>query len=117
MGVSIDWDGVLQHPAQQLPDTRNEIDVVLIHGTTPLFISCKNGSIGEEELYKLHTVATRFGGPHAKKMLIATELNKKSAAANRAFTQRAWDMDIFLVPDAAELSADEWRDIFLQAIR
>lgn len=117
MSVSIDWDGILHHPAQRIPDTCNEIDVILMHGTTPLFISCKNGSIGEEELYKLHTVATRFGGPYAKKMLIATDLNQKSAASNRAFTQRAWDMDIFLVPDAGELSQEEWQKVLHQAVQ
>lgn len=117
MSVSIDWDGMVHDLTERVPDTRNEIDVVLMHGTTPLFISCKNGNIGEEELYKLHTVAERFGGPYAKKMLIATNLDRKSPAANRAFIQRAWDMDIFLVTDAAELSRKEWRQIFLKAIQ
>ena len=117
MSVSIDWDGVVHDPAERMPETRNEIDVVLMNGTTPLFISCKNGNIGEEELYKLHTVAERFGGPYAKKMLIATNPDRKSPAANRAFIQRAWDMDIFLVTDAAELSREEWRRIFAQAVQ
>lgn len=117
MSVSIDWDGVVHDPLERIPETRNEIDVVLMHGTTPLFISCKNGNIGEDELYKLHTVAERFGGPYAKKMLIATDLDRKSPAANRAFIQRAWDMDIFLVTDAAELSRDEWRYVFQKAIQ
>lgn len=116
MSVSIDWDGVFHRPRDRVPETRNEIDVILMHNLTPLFISCKNGQIGEEELYKLHTVASRFGGENAKKMLIATDLNQKSAFSNRAFTQRAWDMDIFLVPDAADLTAEEWREIFLRAM-
>ncbi len=117
MSVSIDWDGVVHNSQKRIPETRNEIDVVLMHGTVPLFISCKNGSIDEEELYKLHTVAEYFGGPYAKKMLIATDLDQKSATANRAFIQRAWDMDIFLVTDAAELSGDEWRNIFKKAMQ
>ena len=117
MGVGIDWDGVVHDPVRRVAETRNEIDVVLMHGTTPLFISCKNGNIGEEELYKLNTVARRFGGPYAKKMLIATDLDRKSPTANRAFIQRAWDMDIFLVTDAAELSGEEWKQIFRQAMQ
>ena len=117
MSVRIDWDGDFPAPAERIPETRNEIDVLLMHGNTPLFISCKNGSIGEEELYKLSTVADRFAGKHAKKMLIATDLNQKNASANRAFIQRAWDMDVFLVTDAAELTRDEWRQIFIQAIQ
>lgn len=117
MSVSIDWDGVVHDPMDRIPETRNEIDVVLMHGTTPLFISCKNGNIGEEELYKLRTVAERFGGPYAKKMLVATDLDRKSSAANRAFIQRAWDMDIFLVTNAAELTEDEWQHIFEKAMQ
>lgn len=116
MSVGIDWDGILHNPMARIPETRNEIDVVMIHNMTPLFISCKNGQIGEEELYKLHTVATRFGGPNVKKMLIATELNQKSAFSNRAFMQRAWDMDIFLVTDAADLNNDEWAEILRRAV-
>ena len=115
MSVTIDWDGKEHKAEDGISDTRNEIDIILMHGMTPLFISCKNGDIGEDELYKLHTVAERFGGPNAKKMLIATDLDRKSIAANRAFIQRAWDMNIFLETDAAELSPDEWQEIFLRA--
>ncbi len=117
MSVSIDWDGVIHGPEKRKAETRNEIDVVLMRGATPLFVSCKNGNIDEEELYKLHTVAERFGGPYAKKMLIATDLGSKSPAANRAVIQRAWDMDIFLETDAAELSREEWMQVFEQAMQ
>ena len=116
MSVGIDWDGIVHTPSQRIPDTHNEIDVVLMHGTTPLFVSCKNGNIGEEELYKLHTVATRFGGPYARKMLVAADLEQKGPASNRAFIQRAWDMDILLVTDAAQLSAEEWQEVFQKAV-
>lgn len=115
--VSIDWDGVVHDPMERVPETRNEIDVILMHGSTPLFISCKNGNVDEEELYKLHTVAERFGGAYAKKMLIVTDLDGKTPSAKRALIQRAWDMDIFLVTDAAELSSDEWRRIFKKAMQ
>jgi len=117
MGVSIDWDGVFHLPAAHIPETRNEVDAVVTRGTTPLFISCKNGYIGEDELYKLHTVASRFAGSRCRKMLIATDLNQKNDSSNRAFIQRAWDMDIFLVPDAASLSPEEWRQTLIQAIQ
>ena len=114
--VNIDWGGEAYDPEKDIAETSNEIDAVLMHGSTALFVSCKNGTIDEEELYKLHTVATRFGGPYAKKMLIATELDRRSIRAYQAFTQRAWDMDIFLVPDAAELSPEEWPQVFMKAM-
>lgn len=116
MSVTIDWDGISHGPLDRVPETKNEIDVLVSRGLIPLFISCKNGDIGDEELYKLHTVATRFGGPRARKMLVATNLDRKSAAANRSFVQRAWDMDIFVVTDAATLSREDWAETFRTAM-
>lgn len=116
MGVHIDWDNNIHKPYEQVSDTENEVDGIFIRGTTPLFVSCKNGNIGDDELHKLNTVAQHFGGPYARKMLIATDLDRKSASSDRAFAQRAWDMDIFLVTDAAQLSDEEWADVFRQAI-
>lgn len=114
MSVSIDWDG--EDRSGRGPDTRNEIDVMVMRGVMPLFISCKNGLIGEEELYKLHTVAERFGGRFARKMLVVTELDQKNPASDRAFIQRAADMGITLVPNAAELTREQWREAFQKAI-
>ena len=110
MGVHIDWDGVVYDIPQRVPETRNEIDVLLTRGVTPLFISCKNGDVDEDELFKLHTVATRFGGENAKKMLVATHLQKKNHISTQAFIQRAKDMDIHLVTNAGRLTAKEWQE-------
>lgn len=106
--VHIDWV-----PKDGTQDTRNEVDAVLMHGATPLFVSCKNGNVDENELYKLNTVAERFGGPHAKKMLITTDLENKG----QRFIRRAWDMDVLLVTDAAELDAEGWEEIFRLAVK
>ena len=112
ISVKIDWDGDIPTSKYAFSGTRNEIDVMLMHGATPLFISCKNGDVKTEELYKLHTVATRFGGPYAKKMLVVSDLDSKDADSVQALIYRAWDMDIFMVPDAGELRPDQWQEIF-----
>lgn len=117
MGVSIDWDGVVHDPMEAVPDTKNEIDVIATAGLMSLFISCKNGDVDEDELYKLQTVADHFGGPYVRKMLIATDMDAKRASARRALSQRAWDMDIILVTDAGELSAEEWCELFRRAMQ
>jgi hypothetical protein len=117
MSVFIDWDGEFHSKDTGIADTRNEIDVIATKGMHSLFISCKNGFIENDEPYKLHTVAKRFGGPYAKTMLIATELDQKTPAANRAFSRRAQDMGIILVADAAELSSADWQDLFRNAMR
>ena len=105
MSVSIDWDGVIQG---KKGETRNEIDVILMRGMIPTFISCKNGTIGEVELYKLNSVANHFGGPHVQKLLLATD----PTAVTQALWQRGWDMDILLRSDIAPMSRQDWRMLF-----
>ena len=75
-GVYIDWDGDISTD-QNGYDTENEIDVIMMHGMVPVFVSCKNGYVDKDELYKLNAVATRFGGKYAKKVLVATSLVQK----------------------------------------
>lgn len=117
LGVNIDWDGVVRAPVSGgVRDTKNEIDVMLMHGLTPVFVSCKNGTIGEVELYKLNTVAERFGGEFAKKLLVATDFNPDSEDTRKAFLQRAADMKIVFEPDAARLDSAGWRRLFKEAV-
>ncbi len=113
MGVEIDWDHELPQTTKK---TNNEIDLLLMHGIQPLFVSCKNGDVDENELYKLAVVAERFGGEYARKMLIVTELEPDSPQARNAIIQRAADMDIYLVANAGRLRPEEWAEEFIKAI-
>ena len=97
-GAAIDWDGDLEDAG-----TCNEIDVLLMRGVIPVFISCKNGEIDDDELYKLNTVALRFGGIYAKKALIASEMRRKGAGTEY-FMQRAEDMGILVIDNMAHLT-------------
>ncbi len=104
-GVVIDWDGDVGDEAEGRYDTENEIDVLLMHGMIPMFVSCKNGIVSAEELYKLNTVAKRFGGEYAKKVLVATSLSALGDAGEY-LRQRAKDMDIRIVEDVQNLDDD-----------
>ncbi len=114
-GVFIDWDGVVHDDDQndeedienRVVDTENEIDVLLMHGAVPVFISCKNGKVGEEELYKLNTVAERFGSSYAKKVLIGTTLGRKRES-KRYFLQRAKDMNIRVIEGVQNMTDHEF---------
>ena len=112
VGVTIDWDGVIHSKDENGKDTTNEIDLILMRGLIPIFVSCKNGKIGEEELYKLNTVAEKFGGKYAKKMLIATKLERDTPVAKKAYMRRAEDMGIKIIPNAGELTKEEWMKVF-----
>lgn len=74
VGVHLDWDGVLHYTPGI--DVLNEIDVMSIKGNIPTFISCKTGKMGPSNtlhaLYELETVAGRFGGKYARKVLVTS---------------------------------------------
>lgn len=94
-GVVVGWDD----NATDKKDVINEVDVVAMNGLIPAFISCKNGIVPVDELYKLSTVATRFGGKYAKKILVATdELG--------LIKIRAEEMDIDVVDNIGNLDFD-----------
>lgn len=104
--VRIDWDGVIHENEEQTEDDTdstkeeekgdvlNEIDVLLLEGNIPTFISCKAGNLKKgkalQPLYELETVATRFGGKYAKKVL-ATLYPLKGV-----YEERAKEMNIEL---------------------
>lgn len=108
-GVVVDWDGI-RGRGNATDGSVNEIDVVLMKGVTPIFISCKNGNVDEGELYKLATVADRFGGEYAKKLLVLTNFKKKGNS-REYFLQRARDMDIRVVQNYSRISNKEFSDI------
>lgn len=94
-GVYIDWDARLEPDGQA--DVSNEIDVLLMKGAVPVFISCKNGFVDVDELYKLSHVAHRFGGRYARKVLVATRLDDQSSG--KYIRARAEDMGIRVIED------------------
>lgn len=86
VGVHLDWDGIIYN--QSGKDRLNEIDVLSIRGVIPTFISCKNGSVNQMALYELETIADKFGGKYAKKVLVAPQ------GANESHRLRAKEMGI-----------------------
>lgn len=108
-GVRIDWDGDVE-PKKGKYDTENELDVMLMHGALPIFISCKNGSFDMEELYKLDAVADRFGREYSKKVIVTTALDSLGGLG-KYIRQRAADMDIRIIDNAQELSERELTEL------
>lgn len=114
-GVYIDWDGEI-YDGQGAPDIANEIDVLAMHATIPIFISCKNGKVSIEELYKLNSVAERFGGSYAQKILIASGLHENELSQYEYLFKRAEDMHIKVIDnirhDINNLSDEKIMQIF-----
>ncbi len=107
-GIEIDWDDRV-HGDMNNTDTINEIDVMMMHSMVPIFVSCKNGRIDIDELYKLNTVARKFGGKYAKMVLIASSLDIESPYG-RTLKQRARDMGIVVVHDMQKYDRNRMKE-------
>ena len=75
VGVHLDWDGVIHQKG--FSDVINEVDVLSLKGNIVTFISCKSGKMDSKQtlhaLYELDTVANRFGGKYARKVLVSAQ--------------------------------------------
>ena len=127
-GVVIDWEEAVQksqknagntdrkytdYKGKKAPQpviTRNEIDTLLMRGLTPVFVSCKNGEVDTDELYKLSTVAGRFGSRYARRALVATsyfdkdDRNYAGDGTVNYMRSRARDMHITLLENVHRMS-------------
>ena len=92
--------------------TENEIDVLAMRGHCPIFISCKNGKFESEELYKLSSVADRFGGKYSKKILVATDIaHAVDAQTVRHLRARARDMGITIIDNVQRMNDAEFEKV------
>lgn len=102
-GVFVDWDGIVT--TDGTIETENEIDVMMVRGGIPVFVSCKNGYFDSNELYKLNTIAERFGGRYAKKAIVTSSLSNLRKAG-QYLRDRAEDMGIIVI-DVKLMTDDE----------
>lgn len=109
IGIYVDWDGIIHDSTDSVRDTRNEVDVILMHDLVPVYISCKNGEVHKEALYELSTVAQRFGGEYAKKILLTTYISN-DAKSRRHLLQRARDMNIDVIEGVDKMSTQEFAE-------
>lgn len=102
-GVIIDWDGAYSNSRRG--EVENEIDVLMTKGARPYYISCKNGNIHMEELYKLNTVAERFGDRYSVKALFAADFDADTAYG-RCFKMRAEDLGVRLYANVCHMTKE-----------
>ncbi len=86
----IDWDGILNAKV----NTINEIDVVLVRGFVPIFISCKSGTVNVTTLNEIKTLAVQFGGKYARPVLVTMS---DIRTRDKFLYQRAADMGVTII--------------------
>lgn len=99
ISVVIDWDGDLDARI----NTINEIDVMVMSGFVPLFISCKSGAPNVTALNEIKTLAAKFGGEFARAVLVTmSDVRGK----DKYLATRAEDMGVVLI-DRSDLIGDK----------
>ena len=101
----IDWDG-----ENKRDGTRNEVDIFLVKGTIPLFISCKMGAPTALALSEIKMLSGKFGGENAKIILLTASAVK---AENHVLATRAKDMGIILL-DRGDLGQKDLGQRFIK---
>ena len=106
VGAVINWD----EENDNAPPIINEIDIIAMQGVIPVFISCKNGVFDVNELYKLNTVADRFGDDQARKVLITSSISNMGSRATQLIARMEETgircIDMLSYPERAELIAE-----------
>ena len=98
--VIVDWDNA----RGKTPSTRNEIDILVVQGITPVFISCKMGVPSPLALTEIKILSEKFGGGRTRTvMLTAANVHEE----NRPLSQRAKDLQITLL-DRGNLQRGEF---------
>ena len=89
------WEG---YDSRQENAVSNELDVMCAKGVTPVFISCKTGSVQTEALNELAILRDRFGSNTAKAAIVTAE------RGGGAMRNRAGELDIAVI-DINDLSS------------
>lgn len=89
------WEG---YDSKQENAVSNELDVMCAKGVTPVFISCKTGTVQTEALNELAILRDRFGSNTAKAAIVTAE------RGGGAMRNRAEELDIAVI-DINDLSS------------
>ncbi len=86
----IDWDGVEGGP----DTTKNEVDVFLVKGVVPVFVSCKMSVPIPLALSEIKVLSVKFGGSQSKAVLVTAGV---LGPEHKALQIRAADLGVTLI--------------------
>lgn len=111
LGVVIDW-----YEGDNLDTQDNEIDVVAMKRSVPIFISCKMRKPVSGDLYEVGYVASMLGGNKSKALLATTYPVKELGTSPKRMYQRMKKFRVGLI-EASRFEELPAADVFTQAIQ
>lgn len=110
MGVDIDWN------KRDICENRdNEIDVVIMQNSQPIFISCKMRPVEKETVYEIYSMARRLGGDYAKSLIATTFNVRKGQDERNGIYLRMAKMKVGLI-ETRDFIDTNVQDVFARAI-
>lgn len=87
--------GVEIHSKTQKGEVKNEIDILINTGRNLIFIECKSGDIGQEDINKMRVVKRLYGGLSSRSILVA------KYPPRRSIIEKCFDLgiDLFTTPN------------------
>lgn len=88
--IIVDWDGV----EGGADNAKNEVDIFLVKGVTPIFISCKMSLPTALAMSEIRLLATKFGGRHSRAVVLTAGVLGEE---HKALRQRAAELEITML--------------------
>lgn len=111
MGVDIDWN------KRDICESRdNEIDVVIMKNSQPIFISCKMRPVEKETVYEIYSMARRLGGNYAKSLIATTFDIRKGQDERNGIYLRMEKMKVGLI-ESKDFVKQNPSEVFARALR
>lgn len=111
MGVDIDWN------KRDICESRdNEIDVVIMKNSQPIFISCKMRPVEKETVYEIYSMARRLGGNYAKSLIATTFDVRKGQDERNGIYLRMEKMKVGLI-ESKDFMNQKPSEVFAKALR
>lgn len=111
LGLVVDWDGT-----DSIDRVDNEFDVIAMHRSMPLFISCKMCPPTTDDIYEIASLASRMGGVAAKACIATTEPLHKAAYHPNSMFNRIDKMHVGLI-EAADFQTQTPEEIFRKVLK
>ena len=110
-GVNIDWN------KRDICMSRdNEIDVVIMKNSQPIFISCKMRPVTKENVYEIYSMAKRLGGSYARCMIATTFDVRSTRELQNVIYLRMEKMKVGLM-ETKDFMKQNPSDVFAKALR
>ncbi len=111
MGVDIDWN------KRDICESRdNEIDVVVMKNSQPIFISCKMRPVEKETVYEIYSMAKRLGGNYGKAVIATTTDVRSSKDERNSIYLRMAKMKVGLI-ESKDFIRQNPSEVFARALR